>query len=105
MESKIDEINAVVDEELTEASDCSERSGRDYVKDGLAIGAGLLALDGLYHVGKFVWTKGVKPAGQKIGSGLKKVFKKKTPVEKAKDAAIEVIDDVKDKVEEIVEKA
>lgn len=87
-----------VDDEVVDLEDCSGE-GRDYLKDGLAIGAGLLALDGLYHVGKFAWNKGIKPAGKKIKSGFQNMKQKAAEKKTAKANAtpsVEVVDKTTD---------
>ena len=64
----MDENNVVTEEVVdTDVVDTEyvEDSGRDYLKDGIAVGVGLLAIDGAVHVGKFVYTKGIKPAFNK----------------------------------------
>ena len=99
----MENINEVTEEvEIVDLDDATDseysEEGRDYLKDGLAIGAGLLALDGLYHVGKFAWNKGVKPAGQKIKTGIKNMKEKAAEKKAAKNNPVA-------KVVEVVEEA
>jgi len=100
MSTKIENVNTevevdptVVDLDSIDSVESTEETGRDYVKDGLAIGAGLLALDGLYHVGKFVYVKAAKPLFGKIKSGFSKMKENRKARQMAKDQpVVEVID-------------
>lgn len=76
--TEVTENDVVVSDEVCEGSD------RDLLRDGLAIGAGLLALDGAVHVGKFIWTKGIKPVCNKIGSGFAAAKEKRAERKAAK---------------------
>lgn len=102
MAKEMNEVTEVVENDvLDDVVDSEEYSeeGRDYLKDGLAIGAGLLALDGLYHVGKFAWNKGIKPAGQKVKAGFKNMKEKAAQKKAAKNNPVtQVVEAVEETV-------
>ncbi len=75
-----------------------EESKRDYLKDGLALGIAALALDGAFHVGKFVVTKAIVPVWNKATNGLKNM-KASREAKKAEKAAQKSEDSVEQKTE------
>lgn len=92
------EVEATV-VDLDSVDETVEDSGRDYLKDGLAIGLGLLALDGAVHVSKFAWDKGIKPACKKVKAGFNSM-KQKAADKKAAKAEAKVNKDVENTAKE-----
>ena len=75
-----------------------EESKRDYVKDGVAIVIGGLAVDGAIHVITFVGRTFVKPIWNKAKNGLKNM-KASREAKKAEKTAQKSEDSVEQKTE------